>query len=163
VDDDAAMEISGPTTPRSRTKEYVGEKIAVSFDAERCIHAGACVLALKAVFDRDRRPWIDPSQAEPDRIAAVVETCPSGALHYRRLDGGPAESVPETTTVTVRNNGPLYVRGKITITDPRGNVIVEDTRAALCRCGNSGNKPFCDNSHLKTGFRSAITATPSQG
>jgi CDGSH-type Zn-finger protein len=38
--------------------------------------------------------------------------------------------------------------------DPDGNVIREDTRLALCRCGGSANKPFCDGTHLKIGFES---------
>ncbi len=49
--------------------------------------------------------------------------------------------------------GPLYVRGPIVLKDAAGAVVFEGTRAALCRCGASQNKPFCDNSHLQVGFQ----------
>jgi CDGSH-type Zn-finger protein len=48
-------------------------------------------------------------------------------------------------------DGPLYVRGKLSLVDARGDEIAE-MRAALCRCGASGNKPFCDSSHREIGF-----------
>jgi len=50
-------------------------------------------------------------------------------------------------------NGPLYLRGRIRIEGPDGRVIREDTRVALCRCGASENKPFCDNSHRRVAFQ----------
>ena len=52
---------------------------------------------------------------------------------------------------------PMFVRGKVRIQDPSGHLIREDTRAALCRCGGSENKPFCDGTHRKIGFRSGPT------
>ena len=45
------------------------------------------------------------------------------------------------------------VRGQVRIVDPNGGLIREDTRVALCRCGASGNKPFCDGSHRRIGFQ----------
>jgi CDGSH-type Zn-finger protein len=45
------------------------------------------------------------------------------------------------------------VRGDIEILAPDGSVLRRDTRIALCRCGGSENKPFCDNSHRKNGFQ----------
>jgi CDGSH-type Zn-finger protein len=81
-----------------------------------------------------------------------VELCPSGALQYRRLDGGAEEAVGETTTVTPIRNGPLLVRGRIEVTREDGTVETLP-RATLCRCGESEHKPFCDNRHLKVGFR----------
>ncbi|MGB9492684.1 MAG: CDGSH iron-sulfur domain-containing protein [Terriglobales bacterium] len=44
--------------------------------------------------------------------------------------------------------GPYYVRGLIQLRSADGRTEFEDTRMALCRCGQSHNKPFCDNSHL---------------
>ena len=105
------------------------------------------------MFDPQARPWVDVDAAEPDAIAATVLTCPTGALHFRRLDGGVQEEAPQQTTVEPRPNGPLFLRGRIRIVDPEGNLVREDTRVALCRCGASGNKPFCDGSHRRIGFR----------
>jgi CDGSH-type Zn-finger protein len=86
-------------------------------------------------------------------------TCPTGALHFERLDGGEQEPEPDETTVKVQVNGPLYLRGKVRIVGPGGHVIREDTRVALCRCGHSKNKPFCDGSHFRVRFD---TTEPSE-
>ena len=61
-------------------KAYRGDAIEVTFDLDRCIHVGECLLGLPDVFDLERRPWIDPSAAGPDSVAAIVERCPSGAI-----------------------------------------------------------------------------------
>lgn len=135
-----------------QVRRYASEAIEVSFEARRCIHAGACVRGLPAVFDTGRRPWILPSAAGAEAVANVVQRCPSGALHFTRLDGGEEEAVPSENTVVPTARGPLYVRGEISLKRPDGSVLVEDTRMALCRCGESRNKPFCDNSHRASGF-----------
>jgi CDGSH-type Zn-finger protein len=121
----------------------------------------SCVRGLPQVFKPEARPWVAVDGADADAIAATVETCPTGALHYRRLDGGPQEQPPENTTVEPRPNGPLFVRGHVRIVDEDGQLIREDTRAALCRCGASENKPFCDGSHRRIGFRTDSAATDS--
>ena len=54
-------------------------------------------------------------------------------------------------------NGPLFVRGHVRIVDEQGIVQREATRLALCRCGGSGNKPFCDGSHRTNGFTTERT------
>jgi CDGSH-type Zn-finger protein len=69
-----------------------------------------------------------------------------------RHDGGALEPVPTETTVTPRRNGPLFVRGPVAIRNAAGEVIRQDTRMALCRCGQSGNKPFCHGTHRQVGF-----------
>ena len=131
---------------------YVGKDIDVAYDIERCIHAAECIRGLPAVFDNGRRPWIQPDEASVDVIAAVVAKCPSGALHFIRHNGGDVETPPEHTSITVTPGGPLYVRGLVQLLSANGSVILNDTRLALCRCGHSHNKPFCDNSHLDIAF-----------
>ena len=132
-------------------RTYSGTRVEVSFDAERCIHAAECVRGLPHVFDRDRRPWILADNASPAELGAVIERCPSGALEYRRTDGGADEQPTPITTVTPIENGPLLLRGEVLVRTDSGS---DQTflRAALCRCGQSKNKPFCDNSHLQSGF-----------
>jgi len=144
---------------RMKIHEYAGEGISIDYDAKRCIHAAECVHGLPAVFDPDRRPWVDPDGAGADAIADVIGRCPTGALRFERLDGGPAEVAPSESFVTVAPDGPLYVQGDLrlgapsrqaeTRADEEGRV---DYRAALCRCGESANKPFCDNAHQECGF-----------
>ena len=140
-------------------KDYANERIVVTWEPSFCIHTARCISGLPAVFDAWRRPWIDVDRASADDIADVVMRCPTGALHFRRLDGGPQEPDSPETIVEPRPNGPLFIRGRVRIEDARGRVIREDTRVALCRCGASENKPFCDGTHRKIGFRT--TPTPS--
>jgi uncharacterized Fe-S cluster protein YjdI len=127
----------------------------VHWEPRLCIHVQNCVRRLPEVFRANERPWVVPDGAAADAISAAVEECPTGALHYRRLDGAPEETGEEETTVDPRPNGPLFLRGRLRIVDPDGSVIREDTRVALCRCGGSENKPFCDGTHRRIGFTSS--------
>lgn len=147
--------MSEPTPERERGphKVYANDAIEVHWEPRLCIHTRNCVNGLGAVFDPERRPWIDVDAADPDEIAATVLTCPTGALHFRRLDGGPQEEPAVEATIEPRPNGPLFVRGRVRVVDPDGTLLREDTRVALCRCGGSQNKPFCDGTHRRIGFR----------
>jgi uncharacterized Fe-S cluster protein YjdI/CDGSH-type Zn-finger protein len=133
-------------------KVYRGRDIEVSFDLDICIHVGECLRGDPKVFRLERRPWVLPDEADPDVVTTVIQRCPSGALQYRRLDGKPQESHGGRTTVTPMRDGPLLVVGDIEVTRDDGTVETLP-RASLCRCGQSKVKPFCDNSHLTSGFR----------
>ncbi|HMM41440.1 MAG TPA: (4Fe-4S)-binding protein [Thermomicrobiales bacterium] len=132
-------------------RAYTAPDITVYFDVRRCIHFAACVRGLPQVFDRDARPWIRADGAPAEQIAEIVRRCPTGALHYELRDG-PAEEPDATVTIAPQPDGPLFVRGDIVI--QAGDREVRGARAALCRCGQSGNKPFCDGTHAKVGWRS---------
>ncbi len=132
---------------------YANDRIEVTWEPAFCIHAAECLRGLPAVFDNRHRPWIIVDNGSPADIGEVVPRCPTGALHFRRLDGGPQEPVADVTTVVERPNGPLFVRGPIRIVAQDNTPLREDTRVALCRCGASANKPFCDGSHRRIGFR----------
>jgi uncharacterized Fe-S cluster protein YjdI/CDGSH-type Zn-finger protein len=140
---------------------YQNESIAVEWYPERCLHTARCIAGLPDVFDPRRRPWIVLEGHTADEIAEVVQRCPTGALHFRRLDGGPQESVPDQPIIEPVPDGPLYVRGQVVIADEAGRVFREDTRVALCRCGQSRQMPFCDNSHRLVGFRDPVPASPA--
>jgi CDGSH-type Zn-finger protein len=59
----------------------------------------------------------------------------------------------DEVTIKVRQSGPYLVRGKVTVTDSDGNpYTIEGPNIALCRCGGSQTKPFCDGSHKTNGF-----------
>ena len=65
-------------------------------------------------------------------------------------------------TIRTRNNGPFVVEGPVTIIDAQGNPFTikgDKPNIALCRCGHSSNKPFCDGSHNRCGFVAAELAT----
>ena len=119
--------------------------------AARCIHAAECVHGLPSVFDSKSKPWIDPAGASADDISAAVERCPSGALHVERRDGR-TEAIPASNTATLTANGPTYLHGDLALMGSDSTVVLGDTRMAMCRCGASQNKPFCDGSHVKLGF-----------
>ena len=62
--------------------------------------------------------------------------------------------------VVVRDNGPLLITGPVTVTDAAGNLfdLKGKETFALCRCGASANRPFCDGAHKTCGFESAERA-----
>ena len=60
-------------------------------------------------------------------------------------------------TIKIKDNGPYIVDGEFRLTDMQGNEIPV-RKAALCRCGGSTTKPFCDGTHSKIGFQGAIAA-----
>ena len=134
-------------------REYRNDAIVIHWEPGLCIHAAECLKRLPSVFDRRARPWVNVAGADPDAIAAVISACPSGALRFERLDGGLQEDIPETTTIHPQPDGPYYVRGRIDVKCPDGSMRTA-SRAALCRCGASENKPYCDLSHKTVRFKS---------
>jgi uncharacterized Fe-S cluster protein YjdI/CDGSH-type Zn-finger protein len=135
------------------TREYHAPDITVQWYASRCIHSANCVRALHAVFDPQRRPWVVPTAAPADAIAAAVLRCPTGALHFIRHDGGMQEVPDAPTTLTPIQNGPLYVRGDVEARGLDGNLLRRDTRFSFCRCGLAERMPFCDNTCRKARWR----------
>ena len=67
-----------------------------------------------------------------------------------------------SVTIKIRNNGPLVVEGDFTLVDADGNEV-PIVKKALCRCGGSTMKPFCDSTHSKIGFQGAIAAVEQSG
>ena len=63
-------------------------------------------------------------------------------------------------TIEVTKNGPFIVNGHVEMKDSYGNAYFTKQRMALCRCGASTNKPFCDGAHSKIGFEAAERAVP---
>jgi len=130
-------------------------EVTLRFDAARCIHSRHCVLGAPGVFLANvKGPWLHPEAVSADRIAEIAHACPSGAITYERHDGGAQELAPEVNVLSVRENGPYAVEAEIEL-GGRGTMF----RATLCRCGQSKNKPFCDNSHRGAGF--AATGEPA--
>ena len=134
-------------------REYRVDHIAVFWSPRYCMHSAVCLNAEPQVFDVQRRPWIVLDGADADRVAAAVVGCPSGALTFERLDGGEQEEVQDDVEVMAYRNGPLFVLGSVSVRDASGHVIRQAGRMALCRCGASENKPFCDGTHREIGFQ----------
>jgi uncharacterized Fe-S cluster protein YjdI len=132
-------------------KEYATEEIVVEWEPRLCFHSKNCVRSLPQVFDETRRPWITVDAASADEVDAAVARCPSGALRARRV-GVPARMGEGAPEIRASANGPLLLSGGVRVLDAEGNLLYEGERAALCRCGGSGNKPFCDGTHRTNGF-----------
>jgi CDGSH-type Zn-finger protein/uncharacterized Fe-S cluster protein YjdI len=145
----AAATATASSTPASApaggngVEQIRGAKVDVHYEGRRCIHSRHCVLDLPQVFLANTPgEWIKPDETTPERLAAIAEKCPSGAIRYSRHDGGPQEPAPPVNTAHIRENGPLALHAPLLL---RGTDI--GYRATLCRCGRSNNKPFCDGSH----------------
>lgn len=63
-------------------KTYEGDRIRVFWNPEVCEHAAECARGNVAVFDPQRRPWVDLTQASAEEIAQIIDRCPSRALQY---------------------------------------------------------------------------------
>jgi len=149
------------------TKRYDNGEVTVIWQPHLCIHSGVCFRGLPKVFDPRRRPWVMPEHATSAEIVAQVGRCPSGALSM-----GPAiAAAPEVATVTTpapaaaddsdaaevtrieaSPNGPYLVHGTLLIRESDGTCTLREGTTALCRCGGSSNKPYCDGTHGRTGF-----------
>jgi uncharacterized Fe-S cluster protein YjdI len=147
------MSEAGTSSNRDKlTKEYATDEIVVEWEPRLCYHSQNCVRSLPQMFDDSRRPWVKVDAAAADEVEAAVGLCPSGALRTRRV-GIPAAKRQRPPEVRASASGPLLVSGGVRILDAEGTVLYEGEKAALCRCGGSGNKPFCDGTHKKIGFR----------
>jgi CDGSH-type Zn-finger protein/uncharacterized Fe-S cluster protein YjdI len=136
------------------------DDIEIRFDVARCIHSRRCVLNAPTVFLANvKGPWLHPETDSVEHLVHVAQSCPSGAITYRRLDGGAEEGAPQVNTIQLRQNGPYAFHASLNI-DEQSPLY----RATLCRCGQSKNKPFCDNSHIDAGFEATgePATTPSE-
>lgn len=138
---------------KEKTTTYRGKAIDVQWDSRLCIHIGECGNAEGELFVGGRDPWCQPDLVPDEEVKDIIKRCPSGALTYKDKAGGDDEQPAECNTVHVVYNGPLYIQGELHVKNAAEDMDGIRYRAALCRCGQSRNKPFCDNSHLEAGFR----------
>lgn len=143
-------------------KEYRTDDLIVYWQPEKCTHARECIMGQPAVFKPKQRPWINMAQGDAEDIIKTIDRCPTGALKYDLPEGscinpenarGPgwinADAGPGAVVkINVMLNGPLVVKGNIQIFDPRGKLIESCSQAALCRCGHTNRRPYCDGSHV---------------
>ena len=148
---------SEPTTVVDGIEIVEGRDLTLTFEAKRCIHARFCVTGAPTVFLANvKGPWLHPDTLPVERLAAIAQECPSGAIRYRRKDGQADETAPPVNLAAVREAGPYAFRGALRLD---GADI--GFRATLCRCGASKNKPYCDGSHHEVHF--AATGEPASG
>lgn len=132
-------------------KEYSNGELTVVWKPGLCFHAKECVKGLPGVFNPKLKPWIKPEAATTDALIETIDKCPSGALSYYKnndvVNMGNDTEAPEYLQVEVLNNGPLLVKGTIEVTHTDGRSEIKERRTSFCRCGKTGNIPFCDGSH----------------
>lgn len=138
------------------TKHYTNGEVTIVWKPNACIHSTICwkeATGLPHVFDPRVRPWIKAEADTTENIIKQVNKCPSGALSYfMNEEQEKVAEVNAESIVEVMPDGPLLVYGNITIKDKDGNETKRNNVTAFCRCGQSGNKPYCDGSHKKVGF-----------
>ncbi|MDF1542836.1 MAG: CDGSH iron-sulfur domain-containing protein [Anaerosomatales bacterium] len=136
-----SVPIEGPGVRLSDARRLCAE-------ARFCDRAGGLWNLIERCDDPDAR----------DLAEEQATLCPSGRYVLADEATGPFEPELEPSIALVEDpylgvSGPLWVRGGIPIKDSDGVAYEVRNRVTLCRCGASGNKPFCDGSHIKTGFR----------
>jgi CDGSH-type Zn-finger protein len=131
-----------------RRRSFQGSNFVMTDDGILCSSAGFCGTRLIKVWKMIQ--FSDDPEVRA-RILRMVENCPSGRLVAWTEDGQALEPrfQPSIAAVT---DGPLWVRGGISIEAPDGFVYEVRNRVTLCRCGSSRIKPFCDGSHEQTKF-----------
>lgn len=135
------------------TKRYSKGELTVVWKPKLCIHSEKCFKGLANVFDPNRRPWINLDNADTEAIKEQVRLCPSGALSYDSEEASPiGEGKSTSFTAQILPNGPILIKGMLTVIGVDGKSATTERSTALCRCGLSANKPYCDGSHKNFDF-----------
>lgn len=134
-------------------QHYAGKQASISFNRSICSGAARCVEGLPSVFSSESsEDWISPDNDSIEKVKAAVANCPSGALS---LQVNEQHWIPEVTTephIDIVPDGPFNVQG-IELIDRPPATNARSKQYALCRCGLSKNKPFCDYSHAEQGWQ----------
>jgi CDGSH-type Zn-finger protein len=141
-----------PARTPDRLDRYVGADIIVLDNRGTCCHFGNCTDHLPAVFHHEGEPFVTPDGASAAAIIDIVRQCPSGALGFER-NGDPYQGEERAAEIYVAENASYYVRGSIALDGAPANAGASREHYALCRCGRSKNKPFCDGTHWYVAFR----------
>lgn len=132
-------------------KHYEKEGFTVVWKPAKCIHSEICVKTLPGVYRPGEKPWIRPEAASVAELKDQIDQCPSGALTYKIADEKES-SIEQGVEINVLAGGPLLVKGSIKLSTPDGTSNTAEGNTALCRCGASQNKPYCDGSHKEVDF-----------
>jgi CDGSH-type Zn-finger protein len=135
---------------QSKTDDYVGKELTIHDNRFMCAHAGFCTKNSPNVFSVATEPWINPDRDPAAKTIETIKMCPSGALSYTVNNILYRDQV-RAPCIHVTKNGPLFVVGGPELKDEARPLSPE--HYALCRCGASKNKPFCDGSHFRARFK----------
>ncbi len=142
------------------TVAYVGKEITVYDNRNICSHRGYCSTELATVFTKGK-PWINPDGDTVEKIIAICEKCPSGALTYalknsEREFGKDFEPKVRLAERHFGFHGPYDITGRVRIEGQINRDPESPVKATLCRCGHSKNKPFCDGEHYNVEFEDEL-------
>jgi CDGSH-type Zn-finger protein len=135
-----------------KRETYRGDGITIHDNRSICAHAGHCTDGLGAVFRYQREPWIDPAGGAVEAIIETIRRCPSGALSYS-VDGIEGRAQQRAPAIAVTRDGPYAVTGGAQLLEQSWAQGASTEHYTLCRCGGSKNKPFCDGTHWRIGFK----------
>ncbi len=133
----------------NRARRFLGPEIVMTDDHTLCTHAGYCGTRFSNVW-RMLGDTDDPEIRA--RLQRMVELCPSGTLAWAPTRASDEVEPTYEPSVAISNDGPIWVRGGVPVVGPDGEPYEVRNRQTLCRCGHSGNKPFCDGTHKEIGF-----------
>jgi CDGSH-type Zn-finger protein/truncated hemoglobin YjbI len=164
----ARIDFSDAKDPKrvpDRRDTYEGQQLTVFDNRGICQHSGFCTDRLASVFHTGGDPFVTPSGGRMDEIIRAVRDCPSGALSYA-IGGVEARDQVDwegarEPAIEVSKNGPYRITGGIPLSDELGTPVERASGSslehyALCRCGQSQNKPFCSGMHWYVDFQDPV-------
>jgi CDGSH-type Zn-finger protein/truncated hemoglobin YjbI len=154
-----------PKRVTNRRDSYDGVQVTVLDNRGTCQHSGYCSDRLATVFRVGEDPFVAPSGGRMDEIIRAVRDCPSGGLSYA-IDGREARAEVDhggkrEPAIEVSKDGCYRVTGGIPLFNADGeheprNHGASREHYALCRCGQSRNKPFCSGMHWYVDFKDPV-------
>ena len=139
----------GEPAGKDKLLVYEGAEVTVTYNPRLCSHAAECGRLASHIFNPEQKPWVQPDNGTLAEVEAVIAACPSGALAL----AGPKHLTAEAPEIRVERNGSYWVQGPILSAHVPGEGATPE-KYVLCRCGLSGNKPYCDGSHRDKGWKS---------
>lgn len=136
---------------QEKTIKYKRGDFTVLWKPDLCMHSANCVKGSPTVFDPKKRPWVAINAEEIESIKKTIDNCPSGALSYI-VEEQAETSNNDITEIKISQKGPYIINGNTKIITEDGTLLKESHKVALCRCGASQNKPFCDGAHKGIDF-----------
>lgn len=146
-----------PEHKKDETIAYKGKNITIYDNRSICSHRGYCTTEVPNVF-KEASPWINPDGDTVEKIIALCNKCPSGALSYSLQNQERVLGVnTEETTIKLAEkhygfHGPYDVSGEVELKGQIKRNPESNLKVALCRCGHSSNKPFCSGAHYDVEF-----------
>ncbi|WP_329536962.1 CDGSH iron-sulfur domain-containing protein (plasmid) [Streptomyces sp. NBC_01450] len=143
--------------------QHVHDGVGISAQrvGELCIHAAFCIGRTRPIAEM--LADTDDSDVRSNVMGRIGD-CPSGSYSYAlQRDGNPIEpDLPQAISVLEEENdqaSALWVTGGVPVFRADGQPLETRIRMTLCRCGHSDNKPLCDGTHRKIGFRDENTVS----